>query len=139
MARVQGSGVLELVVPDGWISEAHAELRRENSHWTVRDLGSKNSTLVDGERLQTADLPDQTLFQLGRTFFSFRSKLPVWGPPLTWKGRTCPGAQVGGTWPPRAPSKAFRRAAGRAGWELAARRSWEKRQRLGIPRPKLQA
>jgi pSer/pThr/pTyr-binding forkhead associated (FHA) protein len=91
MARVQGSGVLELVVPDGWISEAHAELRRENSHWTVRDLGSKNSTLVDGERLQTADLPDQTLFQLGRTFFSFRSKLPVWGPPLTWKGRTCPG------------------------------------------------
>jgi len=80
MARVQGSGVLELLLPDGWISEAHAELRRQNGRWTVRDLGSKNGTLVDGERIQTADLPDQTQFQLGRTFFSFRSKLPVWGP-----------------------------------------------------------
>jgi DNA-binding NtrC family response regulator len=62
------------------MSEAHAELRRRNGRWTVRDLGSKNGTLVDGERIQTADLPDQTLVQLGRTFFSFRSELPVWGP-----------------------------------------------------------
>ncbi len=80
MARPGGEGVLELVLPDGWISEAHAELRRQNGRWTVRDLGSKNGTLVDGERIQTADLADQTLFQLGRTFFSFRSNLPVWGP-----------------------------------------------------------
>ncbi len=79
LARLGGDGVLDLMLPDGWMSEAHAELRRQNGRWTVRDLGSKNGTLVDGERIQTADLPDQTLFQLGRTFFSFRSKLPVWG------------------------------------------------------------
>jgi hypothetical protein len=138
MARVQGSGVLELVVPDGWISEAHAELRRENSHWTVRDLGSKNSTLVDGERLQTADLPDQTLFQLGRTFFSFRSKLPVWGP-----------AHLEGEDLPRGPSGRYVATScavqsissgGRARRLGISRKAlWEKRQRLGIPRPKLQA
>lgn len=78
-ARVSSDGVLDLVLPDGWMSEAHAELRRQNGRWTVHDLRSKNGTLVDGERIETADLPDQTLFQLGRTFFSFRSKLPVWG------------------------------------------------------------
>ena len=80
MARLGGDGGLDIVLPDGWMSEAHAELRRQNGRWTVRDLGSKNGTLVDGERVQTADLPDQTLVQLGRTFFSFRGKLPVWGP-----------------------------------------------------------
>jgi hypothetical protein len=95
MARVGGDGVLELVLPDGWISEAHAELRRQNGRWTVRDLGSKNGTLLDGERIQTADLPDQTLFQLGRTFFSFRGASCRFGAPLTWKGRTCLGDQVG--------------------------------------------
>src|SRR6266851_8160791 len=78
-ARAAGDGVLELVLPDGWMSKAHAELRREKDHWTVRDLGSKNGTLVDGELVQAADLQDKTLIQLGRTFFRFRSKLPTWG------------------------------------------------------------
>ena len=77
--RAAGDGVLELVLPDGWMSKAHAELRREKDHWTVRDLGSKNGTLVGGELVQAADLEDKTLIQLGRTFFRFRSKLATWG------------------------------------------------------------
>ena len=79
MARRSRDGVLEVELPDGWMSKAHAEILREKDGWTIRDLGSKNGTLVDGERIETADLPDQTLVQLGRTFFSFRGKLPVWG------------------------------------------------------------
>jgi DNA-binding NtrC family response regulator len=79
MARRPGDGVLEIALPDGWMSKAHAELRREQDGWTIRDLGSKNGTLVEGESIQTADLPDRGLVQLGRTFFSFRSGLPVWG------------------------------------------------------------
>jgi DNA-binding NtrC family response regulator len=79
MASRGRDGALEISVPDGWMSKAHAELRREGDRWTIRDLGSKNGTLVDGEPIQTSDLADQTLVQLGRTFFSFRSQLPVWG------------------------------------------------------------
>src|SRR5260370_18914169 len=80
MARVAGDGAMDVELADGWMSKAHAELRRQNDRWTVRDLSSKNGTVVDGERIETADLHDQTLIQLGRTFFTFRSKLPVWGP-----------------------------------------------------------
>jgi transcriptional regulator of acetoin/glycerol metabolism len=80
VARVAADGTLDLELPDGWMSKAHAELRRQEDRWTVRDLGSKNGTLVDGERVETAELHDQTLIQLGRSFFTFRSKLPIWGP-----------------------------------------------------------
>jgi len=77
--RPVGDGVLELELPDAWMSKAHAELRRQQGCWTVRDLGSKNGTFVHGERVQAAELQDKTLLQLGRTFFRFRSKLPTWG------------------------------------------------------------
>jgi sigma-54 dependent transcriptional regulator, acetoin dehydrogenase operon transcriptional activator AcoR len=80
MARVAGDGVLDLVLPDAWMSKVHAEVRRQKNRWTVRDLESKNGTLVNGERIQAADLQDKTLIQLGRTFFRFRSKQPTWGP-----------------------------------------------------------
>ena len=80
MARKVGDGVLEIDVPDGWMSKAHAELTREKDGWTARDLGSKNGTLVDGERVQTSELLDQTLVQVGRTFFRFRTDLRVSGP-----------------------------------------------------------
>jgi len=71
MARKVGDGVLEIDVPDGWMSKAHAELTREKDGWTARDLGSKNGTQVDGEPVQTARLLDQTLVQVGRTFSGF--------------------------------------------------------------------
>jgi len=79
MARRSRDGLLDIALPDGWMSKEHAEIRRDKDGWTIRDLGSKNGTLVDGERIQTADLADQTLVQLGRTFFTFRGRLPVWG------------------------------------------------------------
>jgi len=79
-ARKAGDSVLELDVPDGRMSKVHAQLTREKDGWTARDLGSKNGTLVDGERVQTAKLLDQTLVQVGRTFFRFRTDLRVSGP-----------------------------------------------------------
>jgi DNA-binding response OmpR family regulator len=40
----------ELVVLASSVSRAHAELRRSEDGWTVRDLGSRNGTFVDGVR-----------------------------------------------------------------------------------------
>jgi len=94
VARVAGDGALELTLPDGWMSEAHAELRRQSGGWTVRDLGSKNGTWIDGERVETANLSEQTLVQLGRTFFSFRGKLPAWGPEK-WEAADLPRGPSG--------------------------------------------
>ena len=79
MAQRGSDQALEVSLPDGWMSKAHAELSRERDGWTIRDLGSKNGTLVDGEPVQVAELPDQALVQLGRTFFRLRGSLPVWG------------------------------------------------------------
>jgi len=79
MAHRDNDGTLEILLPDGWMSKAHAELHRTRDGWTIRDLDSKNGTLVDGEAVRSAELPDQSLVQLGRTFFTLRSALPAWG------------------------------------------------------------
>jgi transcriptional regulator of acetoin/glycerol metabolism len=93
-ARKAGDGALEIDVPDGWMSKAHAELIRGKDGWTARDLGSKNGTLVDGDRVQTAELLDQTLIQVGRTFFRFRTDLRVSGP-ANLVGEELSGSQAG--------------------------------------------
>ncbi|MBV8760738.1 MAG: FHA domain-containing protein [Deltaproteobacteria bacterium] len=42
----------ELVVLASSVSREHAELKKTDSGWTVRDLGSRNGTFVDGTRVQ---------------------------------------------------------------------------------------
>lgn len=41
----------ELVLHDGWVSGEHAILRWLHGAWTVRDLGSRNGTWVEAQRL----------------------------------------------------------------------------------------
>lgn len=42
----------ELVVLASSVSREHAELKKSDAGWTVRDLGSRNGTFVDGARVQ---------------------------------------------------------------------------------------
>jgi DNA-binding NtrC family response regulator len=65
--------LLELEVGDGWMSVEHAELIHADGRWSVRDLGSKNGTFLGGSRIESAELTDEALLQLGRTFFRFRT------------------------------------------------------------------
>ena len=75
------SRVLALEIPDGWMSSEHVVLRRtESDRWTLRDLGSKNGTLVDGRKVTEVELDDGALLQLGHTFFRFCEELPLEGP-----------------------------------------------------------
>src|SRR4051812_782652 len=76
-SRHAGGGVLELEVPDGWMSKAHAEIVRRDGGFLVRDLGSKNGTFVEGERVDSAELLDHCLLQLGQTFFRFRAAVRI--------------------------------------------------------------
>jgi len=41
----------DLVIQDRWISRHHAEVRREDDRYVLHDLGSKNGTSVNGQRI----------------------------------------------------------------------------------------
>jgi sigma-54 dependent transcriptional regulator, acetoin dehydrogenase operon transcriptional activator AcoR len=82
-ARLDDDGVVDVAVPDGWMSSRHAELLRVGDVWELTDLGSKNGTLKNGARVRGTDgvpVGDGDLLQLGHTFFRFREELPVSGP-----------------------------------------------------------
>jgi transcriptional regulator with AAA-type ATPase domain len=64
-----------LEVDDVWMSAAHAVLRRVLDSWSIEDAGSKNGTLVNGQRISRAVLHDGDLIEIGHTFLLFRSSL----------------------------------------------------------------
>ena len=68
---------LEIRVPDPWMSKVHATLQRTSDHWILRDHGSTNGTLINGEPAPTWVLSDGDLIELGRTLFIFRDLLAV--------------------------------------------------------------
>ena len=74
------SRVLALEIPDGWMSSEHVVVRRSEGRWTLRDLGSKNGTLIEGRRVEQSDLDDGMLLQLGHTFLRFCEEVPIEGP-----------------------------------------------------------
>jgi DNA-binding response OmpR family regulator len=41
----------DVVVDDRWVSRNHARIRREGETYVVEDLGSKNGTFVNGQRI----------------------------------------------------------------------------------------
>ena len=72
--------VLGIEVPDGWMSVEHLELRHTEDGWVARDLGSKNKLVLDGRKVDEAELSDGVLLQLGHTFFRFRDDFPALDP-----------------------------------------------------------
>jgi FHA domain len=56
----------DLVILASSVSREHAQLTRTETGWTVRDLGSRNGTFVDGVRTQgRVVLPARTLLKIG--------------------------------------------------------------------------
>jgi DNA-binding response OmpR family regulator len=41
----------DVVVDDRWVSRYHARIRREDDHYVIEDLDSKNGTFVNGRRI----------------------------------------------------------------------------------------
>jgi len=63
----------DLRLADPGASRRHAEIRRAEAWVTIRDLGSTNGTLVNGKRIEEADLDDGDEVTIGETTFTFRA------------------------------------------------------------------
>lgn len=55
----------ELILSDPVCSRFHAVVYWEDQHWQIRDSGSRNGTLVNGQKIDTALLIDGTVIQIG--------------------------------------------------------------------------
>ncbi len=66
----------ELVILASSVSREHAELRKNDAGWHIRDLGSRNGTFVDGTRAQgRATLGERTLVKIGDVALWFLTEL----------------------------------------------------------------
>ncbi len=84
------AGRVSIALDDPWLSTGHARLARKLTTWTLEDAGSKNGSLVNGQRATTALLHDGDLLELGRTFFLFDSA-PVGDRPIAAPEEPVPG------------------------------------------------
>jgi len=85
----------DLVIADPAMSKFHCEIRIANGAATIRDLGSRNGTLVDHVRVIEAPLRDGASLTLGRT--TLRFDLGTRDVELALSPRTRFGRLVGGS------------------------------------------
>jgi MoxR-like ATPase len=79
-ASATRTGTLTIACNDPWTSSRHAVLKRSFGRWTIEDLGSKNGTSVNGERISHRQLEDGDLIETGHTIWWFR-ELAAGAPP----------------------------------------------------------
>jgi hypothetical protein len=63
-----------VVLRDEKVSGQHAEIVFEDGRFVLRDLRSRNGTLLDGRRIQEVALNAFDVFQIGRTIVRFREE-----------------------------------------------------------------
>jgi transcriptional regulator with GAF, ATPase, and Fis domain len=57
----------DLTVEDDLVSRAHAEVDYDGEVWTIRDLGSRNGTFVDGSRVENISMSSPQVVRVGHT------------------------------------------------------------------------
>jgi pSer/pThr/pTyr-binding forkhead associated (FHA) protein len=55
----------DVVLPHAAVSGRHCQLEWANGRWSVRDLGSRNGTRVDGVRCEEKALPPGSVLTVG--------------------------------------------------------------------------
>jgi len=79
----EGKRVLKLSLPGQYISGSHAQIECVDGRWVVQDLGSTNGSFVNGMQVQSQQLFDGDIVELGRGLFVFRAaaRLPEFTQP----------------------------------------------------------
>ena len=65
---------LEIQLDDHEISRNHARIQRRDDAWEIRDLESKNGTIVNGATIQQATLIDGDVIEIGAVMLVFRDE-----------------------------------------------------------------
>lgn len=61
----------EVLVPQPAVSRSHARLSHDGQRWTIRDLGARNGTLVNGVFVEFCPLTHNDDIRVGDAFFKF--------------------------------------------------------------------
>jgi protein-tyrosine phosphatase len=69
-----------LEIPESYVSRFHAVVEGEKEGFIIRDLGSKNGTLVNGKRISSHLLSDGDIVQIGEYQLEFSSSFYIEGP-----------------------------------------------------------
>jgi transcriptional regulator with PAS, ATPase and Fis domain len=69
--HVVGRESEDLLLPVSAVSRKHASFSRENGEWIVRDLGSRNGTLVNGRPISEATLENMDEVRIGDAIVKF--------------------------------------------------------------------
>ncbi|MBX3181038.1 MAG: sigma 54-interacting transcriptional regulator [Polyangiaceae bacterium] len=65
---------VDVTIPVQSVSRRHAAVRWEGGSWVLRDLGSRNGTLVDGQRIQEQALEHGAEVRIGDVLLKFVEK-----------------------------------------------------------------
>jgi transcriptional regulator with AAA-type ATPase domain len=71
---------MSLRLPGRWVSTQHASIRAVGADFILEDLGSRNGTFVNGERVASAVLRQGDVVEIGRVFLSVRGAPAPDGP-----------------------------------------------------------
>ncbi|MCB0290509.1 MAG: FHA domain-containing protein [Calditrichaeota bacterium] len=66
----------DLAIDDETVSRRHARIFREKGHYYIEDLGSRNHTYVNDERIKRIRLADQDQIRVGFTILTFAADIP---------------------------------------------------------------
>jgi DNA-binding NtrC family response regulator len=103
---VPGGGTVELGrgavrgvrIEDGTMSRKHASVARAGAGWQVRDLGSRNGVIVDGERVADAELARPRVMRLGESIFLFCDDARRFLDAAVERGERVMGPTLGRVW-----------------------------------------
>jgi transcriptional regulator of acetoin/glycerol metabolism len=74
---------LDVRIPGRWISTNHLALHAQGGDWIVEDLGSRNGTFVNGERVTSRVLREGDVLEGGRVYFKVRGAPTPDGPAVS--------------------------------------------------------
>lgn len=69
------TGELHVRLPSGSVSKEHARLERRGDEWIFRDLGSRNGSRINGQRITTAVLHDGDWIEIGPVLLRYRAAI----------------------------------------------------------------
>ncbi len=64
-----------VVLDDPFISRRHTRIEKKKDHYVLKDMSSRNGTFLNGNKIFSALLKDQDRIQVGKTEFTFSSKM----------------------------------------------------------------